>query len=100
MLLFSQLQRPGGNFGLGFVADRKRQCVALSRARDGLVIIGDEKMGDNARPESFKAWKLIWGPATTPNPFKLTEIGIRNPRSINVGISILPQPLETGSMSS
>lgn len=36
--------RPGGQTGIGFVRDRNRQCVALSRAQDGLVIVGHENM--------------------------------------------------------
>ncbi|KKK27153.1 hypothetical protein ARAM_003618 [Aspergillus rambellii] len=37
--------RPGGQAGLGIVADRKRTCLALSRAKHGLTIIGHERMG-------------------------------------------------------
>ncbi|KAJ5885199.1 hypothetical protein N7495_009709 [Penicillium taxi] len=36
--------RVGGNGGIGFVQDCNRQCVALSRARDGLVVVGNEYM--------------------------------------------------------
>lgn len=49
--------RPGRGFGLGFVADRQRQCVAMSRARDGLVIFGDERMGDGNKASGFRSWK-------------------------------------------
>ena len=37
--------RLGGAQGLGFVADLKRQSVALSQAKDGLIIIGNEGLG-------------------------------------------------------
>jgi superfamily I DNA and/or RNA helicase len=60
MWSFFQL-RGLAEFGLGFVADRKRQCMALSRARDGLIIIGDERMGDNNESERFKAWQRLVG---------------------------------------
>ncbi|KAF3481353.1 uncharacterized protein GIQ15_04112 [Arthroderma uncinatum] len=36
--------RPGRDYGLGFVADLQRQCVALSRAKNGLVIVGNKMM--------------------------------------------------------
>ena len=49
--------RPGGEFGLGFVVDRKRQCETLSRTRDGLIIVGDERMGDN----NDKTWQRFVG---------------------------------------
>ncbi|KAJ5805202.1 hypothetical protein N7474_011089 [Penicillium riverlandense] len=37
--------RPGHPWGMGFITDRNRQCVSLSRARDGLIIVGHETMG-------------------------------------------------------
>ncbi|KAK2736890.1 hypothetical protein FQN55_001385, partial [Onygenales sp. PD_40] len=48
--------RPGGNFGLGFVADVQHQCVAMTRARDGLVIIGDVDMVRRKTSSGFVAW--------------------------------------------
>ncbi|KAK2777034.1 hypothetical protein FQN52_003261, partial [Onygenales sp. PD_12] len=48
--------RPGGNFGLGFVADVQRQCVAMTRARDGLVIVGDVDMARRKTSSGFVAW--------------------------------------------
>ena len=37
---------PGGSrYNLGFITNTERMHVALSRARDGLVIVGDEEMG-------------------------------------------------------
>jgi superfamily I DNA and/or RNA helicase len=37
--------RLGGQWGLGFLTDRKRSCVALSRAESCLIVVGFEKMG-------------------------------------------------------
>ena len=51
--------RPWGEFGLGFVADRQRQCVAMSRARDGLIIFGDQAMGDKYRTGGFQSWRRL-----------------------------------------
>lgn len=43
--VFVSTCRPGSQVGLGFVADRNRQNVALSRARNGLVVVGHQRMG-------------------------------------------------------
>ncbi|KAK2756695.1 hypothetical protein FQN54_005141 [Arachnomyces sp. PD_36] len=52
--------RPGGSLGLGFVADRQRQCVALSRAKAGLIIFGSEQMAGLNKSGGFRSWgKLI-----------------------------------------
>lgn len=49
--------RPGGDLGLGFVADRRRQCVAMSRVKAGLVIIGNQAIGDKRQTVGFQSWK-------------------------------------------
>lgn len=51
--------RPGGKIGLGFVADRQRQCVAMSRARDGLIIVGNKRMGDGGQSSGQQCWKDV-----------------------------------------
>jgi hypothetical protein len=54
--------RPGGNYGLGFLSDRKRACVALSRAQSCLVIVGYEKMGDGLQAgvgQGFLVWQRL-----------------------------------------
>ncbi|KAE8381602.1 AAA domain-containing protein [Aspergillus bertholletiae] len=51
--------RPGGSRGMGFVADRQQQNVALTRAREGLVIVGHANMG-NSFSVAAQSWvKLI-----------------------------------------
>lgn len=49
--------RHGGEFSLGFVTDRHRQNVGLSRARDGLLIIGDENMADKKMSSGYRSWR-------------------------------------------
>ncbi|PYI04107.1 hypothetical protein BO78DRAFT_409358 [Aspergillus sclerotiicarbonarius CBS 121057] len=49
--------RPGGQSGLGHVADVNRMCVALSRAKGGLVVIGDHTMGGTASSRGFQLWR-------------------------------------------
>ena len=51
--------RPGGNYGLGFLSDRKRACVALSRAQSYLVIVGYKKMGDGLQAGASQGF-LVW----------------------------------------
>jgi hypothetical protein len=48
--------RIGGNSGLGFVADPRRENVALGRARHGLIIVGHNKMGSGPVSVGVKAW--------------------------------------------
>ncbi|KAE8138859.1 P-loop containing nucleoside triphosphate hydrolase protein [Aspergillus pseudotamarii] len=51
--------RPGGSLGMGFVADRQRQNVAITRARQGLVIVGHAGMG-NSSSAAAQSWvKLV-----------------------------------------
>ncbi|KAL2830300.1 P-loop containing nucleoside triphosphate hydrolase protein [Aspergillus cavernicola] len=38
--------RPGGPLSLGSVADMQRQCLAMSRAMDGLLIVGHKHMAE------------------------------------------------------
>lgn len=62
--------RPGGPFGLGFVADRKRQNVGLSRAKYGQVTIGHKDMGNpygatvgtrgTRGGTGFTSWQSYW----------------------------------------
>ncbi|KAJ5800710.1 uncharacterized protein N7518_002778 [Penicillium psychrosexuale] len=37
--------RPGKPWGMGFINNLPRQCVSLSRARDGLIVVGHQSMG-------------------------------------------------------
>ena len=41
------------------MSDIHRQCVALSRARDGLVIVGDKNMGGQRQSTGFSAWRRL-----------------------------------------
>ncbi|CAG8929996.1 unnamed protein product [Penicillium salamii] len=50
--------RPGHN-GLGFLANTNRQCVALSRAQDGLLIIGNDHMGALRQGAGYKSWASL-----------------------------------------
>lgn len=54
--------RPGGKYGLGFLADRKRSCVALSRAQSCLVIVTWKDMSINLSVEHLQS-KLPCGHA-------------------------------------
>lgn len=49
--------RPGGEFGLGFVADIRRQNMAMSRAKDGLLIVGHERMGGGNTSSGYRSWR-------------------------------------------
>ncbi|KGO58028.1 hypothetical protein PEX2_084670 [Penicillium expansum] len=51
--------RPGGQTGIGFVRDRNRQCVALSRAQDGLVIVGHENMAKGHEGHGYDSWRKV-----------------------------------------
>ena len=52
------LVTPGGMFySLSFSTDVRRMCVALSRAKIGLVIFGDQDMADCKYPNTSA---LIW----------------------------------------
>lgn len=51
--------RPGGASGLSFLHNKNRQCVALSRAQDGLIIVGDEHMGDGNMGAGYKIWNEL-----------------------------------------
>lgn len=54
--------RPGGEYGLGFITDHRRTCVALSRAQSCLVIIGFEDMGELIQPgagQGFQLWERL-----------------------------------------
>ncbi|KAL2701625.1 hypothetical protein AAEP93_005923 [Penicillium crustosum] len=54
--------RPGGQWGLGFITDRKRSCVALSRAQSCLIVVGFEKMGMATQVGSgqgFQVWERL-----------------------------------------
>ncbi|KAJ5774538.1 hypothetical protein N7457_009434 [Penicillium paradoxum] len=53
------MTRPGGEMGIGFVRDRNRQCVALSRAQDGLVIVGHENMAKWHEGHGYDSWKKV-----------------------------------------
>ena len=54
------LVTPGGGYGLGFVADVKRACVALSRARFGLVILGNRRMAEAKWPsDGTRNWGTV-----------------------------------------
>ncbi|KAK2756578.1 hypothetical protein FQN54_005471 [Arachnomyces sp. PD_36] len=59
-LVMLSTTRPGRGTGLGFITDIRRQCVALSRALDGLIIVGDEKMG-NLKSRRPSAGVDRWG---------------------------------------
>ena len=49
---------PGGSkYALGFLKDLKRLCVALSRAQDGLILVGHRHMASsNYASQPIKAW--------------------------------------------
>ena len=49
---------PGGpDCSLGFLVDRRRMVVGLSRAKDGLVIIGSLELGIGAKGADESAWR-------------------------------------------
>ena len=52
------LVTPGGRlYPLGFVADTRRMCVALSRARIGLLVFGESNLGNVRNPAAgAKLW--------------------------------------------
>ena len=51
---------PGGEYWLGFMADVNRACVSLSRARIGLVILGNQHMGEiRWRSEGSRTWATV-----------------------------------------
>jgi regulator of nonsense transcripts 1 len=51
--------RPGGANNIGFVQDRQRQCVALSRAQKGLVVVGHEHMAKERRGLGYESWQNL-----------------------------------------
>ena len=55
------LVTPGGRaYGLGFVADPKRMCVGISRAKSGMIILGNEHMDQVPfRRTGAQAWKYL-----------------------------------------
>ena len=54
------LVTPGAGYGLGFMTDMKRQCVALSRAKFGLVILGSRNMADvEHKTQGVKALQAV-----------------------------------------
>ena len=54
------LVTPGAGYGLGFMSQTNRACVALSRARFGLVILGNQNMGGVQWPsEGSKIWDKV-----------------------------------------
>lgn len=77
------------------MADRQRQCVALSRARDGLVIVSNQGMAGRNTSQGFLAWerlvdhhrtkghllvvdgadKLLWDRLGIPNDTADVEVG-------------------------
>ncbi|KAJ5365511.1 hypothetical protein N7517_008397 [Penicillium concentricum] len=52
------MTRPGIRPSIGVFQDQHRQCVALSRAQDGLVVAGHEKMGKTPGA-GYKAWDNV-----------------------------------------
>ena len=52
---------PGGRFfPLGFASDPRRMCVASSRARIGMIVLGNKDMGDVKYPGSgSKIWRDV-----------------------------------------
>ena len=52
----------GGPYSLGFLKDLARVNVALSRAKDGLIIVGSQTMCDgNKHSEIIQVWKDLIG---------------------------------------
>ena len=50
----------GPDFLLGFLKDENRLNIALSRAQDGLIIVGSKSMTDGlALSNQVKAWKQL-----------------------------------------
>ena len=54
------LVTPGAGYGLGFMSQSNRVCVSLSRARFGLVILGNQNMGGVQWPtEGSRIWGSV-----------------------------------------
>ncbi|KAJ5568839.1 hypothetical protein N7450_011325 [Penicillium hetheringtonii] len=52
--------RPGGETGLGFLTDLRRACVALSRARHCLVVVGNERMAYKGSKVYISSGNSMW----------------------------------------
>ena len=53
--------RPGFTYGLGFLMDRNIACVAFSRAKDCLIVVGDIKMSWSKKAgQTNHTGNLMW----------------------------------------
>ena len=60
MVVFSAVRSSGGG-ELGFLADPRRANVALTRARSGVIVVGDPGTLGKRGPNSKAAGGSVWG---------------------------------------
>jgi len=59
IIIFSTVRSNDGTIGIGFLSDRRRMNVALTRAKFGLIIVGNSSLleGDNVWEDLIKHYK-------------------------------------------